>query len=214
MTKVLELKKSEPTKTDANELAKIGLDPLALAAGLTVLFSKGSLGELPIAETYGAMLDHVKASGKGDHTEQRAMLIAQSHALNAVFVELARRSAINMGQSLEATERYMRLAFKAQAQSRATIETLDRLDNGHEQTVRHVRVDNRGGQAVIAENVNSGGQEIGKICKQSHATGAAGIRPALSCPDAVGNGMPIPCCEGKASLPDARRHKSRRTWGH
>jgi hypothetical protein len=61
------------------------------------------------------------------------------------------------------------VALKAQAQSRATVEVLDRLTNGREQTVRHVHVDNRGGQAVIAETVQTGGQENGKSNGQPHA---------------------------------------------
>lgn len=42
---------------------------------------------------------------------------------------------------------------------RATLEALAKLDQPREQTVRHVHVDNRGGQAVIAETVQTGGGE-------------------------------------------------------
>jgi hypothetical protein len=59
--------------------------------------------------------------------------------------------------------------MKAQAQSRATIETIDRLVRGGEQVVRHIHVDNRGGQAVIAETVNTGVQENGKPVEQPYA---------------------------------------------
>lgn len=97
----------------ARELANVGLDPFALAAGLTVQFTKGSFGDLSVCDTFEAMLDLAKAKGKDSQAAQRAMLIGQSHALNAIFVEMARRAGVNMGHSLEGMERYMRLAFKA-----------------------------------------------------------------------------------------------------
>lgn len=174
----------------AADLAKVGLDPLALAAGLTVQFTKGSWGDLPLGETYGAMLDSAAASGKGDHADQRAMLIGQSHALNAIFVEMARRAAANMGHSLEGMERYMRLALKAQAQSRATIEALDRLANGREQTVRHVHVDNRGGQAVIAETVTTGDVKLENPTNNPMHSRAAPLLAAKRCGAKTRKGCP------------------------
>lgn len=55
-----------------------------------------------------------------------------------------------------ATETYARIAMKAQAQSRATLETLAKLHQPREQTVRHVHV-NDGGQAVIADQLHHHG---------------------------------------------------------
>jgi hypothetical protein len=40
------------------------------------------------------------------------MLVSQAHSLNAIFTELARRSALNMGEYIEPSEKYMRLAFE------------------------------------------------------------------------------------------------------
>jgi hypothetical protein len=71
------------------------------------------------------------------------------------------RALKNVAHYPDAMDRYARIALKAQAQCRATVESLDRMANGREQTVRHVHVDNRGGQAVIAETVNTGGHENG-----------------------------------------------------
>jgi hypothetical protein len=86
------------------------------------------------------------------------------------------------------------------------METLARMRRGGEQVVRHVHVDNRGGQAVIAENVQTGGKGNGKIDDQSHATGTAGLGPALLGADPFGNGVPIPGREGEAAMSDARRN--------
>jgi hypothetical protein len=52
------------------------------------------------------------------------------HTLDTIFNELARLSRENLrAQHLEATDRLMRLALKAQSQCRATIETLAEIKN-------------------------------------------------------------------------------------
>jgi len=155
-------------------LAKVGLDPAANAMTTAMLFTKGSFGTLSVTGLYEVLDEHITAAKRGDLSEQRAMLAAQSFALNSIFTEMARRAAANMGEYINASERYMRLALKAQAQSRATIEALDRLANGREQTVRHVHVDNRGGQAVIADTVQTGGKGIGEFNGQPHALESMG----------------------------------------
>ena len=76
---------------------------------------------------------------------------------------------------------------------------------GGEQVVRHIHVDNRAGQAVIAETVNTGGPKNEKIDNQSDTTGAAGSGPALLGTDSFGCGVPIPSREGQAAMQDARR---------
>ena len=85
------------------------------------------------------------------------------------------------------------------------METLARMRRGGEQVVRHIHVDNRGGQAVIAENVNTGGTKNGKTDNQSDTTGAAGIGPAMLGTDPFGCGVPIPSGEGQEAMQNARR---------
>lgn len=70
----------------------------------------------------------VKVKG-GDLTRAESLLITQAHTLDAIFNELARRAALNMGEYLDATDRYLRLALKAQSQCRATLETLATIKN-------------------------------------------------------------------------------------
>ncbi len=200
-------------KTTERALAETALEPAAHAMATARLFNSGSFGRnIEIGETYQVIRDDMKAVATGDLSHQRQMLAAQATALNSIFTEMSRRAAANMGEYLAATETYLRLAFKAQAQSRATIEALDKLANGRVQTVKHLHLDNRGGQAVIAENVHTGGKGNGKVDDQSHATatGAAGNGPALLGADAGGNGVPIASRKGQATVPDARRDKSGR----
>ena len=148
-------------KSDQRNLAEIALEPAAHAMATARLFNAGSFGsKIEETETYLALNDEIKAVANGDLSHHRALLAGQAIALNSIFTEMSRRAALNMGGYLQASETFMRLALKAQTQSRATIEALDRLANGREQTVRHVHV-NEGGQAVIADEFHhhTGGQE-------------------------------------------------------
>lgn len=154
---------------DAKALASLALDPVACATMTASLFVQGTFGYQSDAAMFNAVGDQVAACRDGDLTDMKELLVSQAISLNAVFIELSRRSALNLGQHLDAVERYMRLALKAQSQSRATIEALDRLTNGREQTVRHVHVDNRGGQAILAENLHVGGPKNEKADEQPHA---------------------------------------------
>lgn len=65
----------------------------------------------------------------GDLSELESLLTAQTTTLNAVFNEMARRAALNMGEHLSAMDTYMRLALKAQSQCRTTVEALAEIKN-------------------------------------------------------------------------------------
>ena len=98
----------------------------ALVAGE---FSSKTYGELSLAELIPVLRAKIDAVHGGDLGEAEALLTAQAFALNAIFTELARRAAINIGEYMETAERYLRLALKAQNQSRATLETLAAIKN-------------------------------------------------------------------------------------
>src|SRR4029078_2672284 len=65
----------------------------------------------------------------GDLSRAEAMLIAQAHALDAIFVRLALLAVPPAGASVEQCETFIRLALKAQSQCRTTLETLGTLKN-------------------------------------------------------------------------------------
>ena len=152
-------------------------------------------------------------AARGDLAFTSRILAAQAVTLDHLFAEATRRMAANMGSHLPAMEIYARVALKAQANSRATLEALSKLHQPREQTVRHVHV-NEGGQAVIADQFHhhTGDQGNRKNAEQCHApaNGAAGASPALPSPDPLGQGMPIASGQGQTSVQDARRDKSRR----
>lgn len=191
-------------------LADVAVNPIAGAAIVTQTLSRGLFGELPLPGLLEAVLDATEAAKAGNLADQRALLASQTLSLNAIFVELVRRAAANMGEHMHATDHYMRLALKAQAQCRATIEALDRLANGHQQPVKHVHV-NQGGQAIVTDQLHhhAGGRENGKLADQPHAQGSCG--PALPRPDPLGQAMPVPCDQGTEKVPHARRQRKRRT---
>jgi hypothetical protein len=74
---------------------------------------------------------------RGDLTDAERMLMAQATTLDVIFNLLARRAAFGVGQSIGACDAYLRLAFKAQSQCRATLETLSLVK--HPRPVSFVR---------------------------------------------------------------------------
>lgn len=167
-----------------------------------------------LAEYAWAIKARADKPATGDLQGASAYLMAQALTLDSIFTEYARVALANLGKHMDASERYMRLALKAQSNSRATLEALAKLHQPREQTVRHVHV-NEGGQAVIADQFHhhAGGQQNAEAVKQPHAPGpvAAGTVSTLPCPDPHGQAVPIPGSEGQDAVPDARRQGQRST---
>jgi hypothetical protein len=91
----------------------------------------------------------------GDLRRLEEMLTAQAHTLDEIFNNLARRAASNLGHNgmyMGAVETYLKLALRAQSQTRSTIEAVALLKNP--QPVAFVRQANIG-QAVQVNNVAS-----------------------------------------------------------
>ena len=114
----------QPGQTKEHQLAEIGLSPCAANAHTASLFAKGAFGTIGIGDALAVMRAKAAKTEAGDLSELEATLTAQAATLDAVFNEMARRAFMNLGQHLDATEKYMRLALKAQGQCRATAETL------------------------------------------------------------------------------------------
>lgn len=121
---------AEAGKTRAQCIAQIAAAGVLENAATVQAFSKGTLGEIDITEAVFALHDRAKAIQEGNLGGAEALLMAQASSLNAIFAEMARRAAANMGQHLGATESYLRLALKAQAQCRSTLETLATIKAG------------------------------------------------------------------------------------
>lgn len=197
-------------ESEVETMARVFTSPPARHGAVAGSFIGKMFGKLPGEpqfDDYGrAIAAKTEKAAKGDLALASEMLLAQAVSLDAMFTELARRCAMNMGEHMIAAERYGRLALKAQSNSRAALEALARLHQPREQTVRHVHV-NEGGQAVIADQFHNhtGGSENAKTSKQTHATGAIGPSAALPSPNPFGNGVPVPGGEGQTAVQDARR---------
>ena len=90
-------------------------------AGMTMKrFTSQEFGEADVMSLIDGVTVRAKEVSEGNLDQVEQMLVGQMHALNAIFTELWRRAALNMGQHLPAAETYMRLALKAQSQVRTT----------------------------------------------------------------------------------------------
>ena len=112
-----------PSESRAETISKLSADgmlPLTLTAHM---FARGLAGdELDLTAMHARMTGTAKDAASGDLQTLERMLSGQAQTLNMMFTELARRAALNMGQHMQAAEMYLRMAFKAQAQSRATVD--------------------------------------------------------------------------------------------
>lgn len=117
----------------------------ALTARLLASFAPG--GTLSRPDITDGLKEASDALVAGNPEIVERMLYAQMTTLNAVFAQCVSRATTNMGEYLGATEAYMRLGLKAQAQCARTAEVLGNL---------------RSGPAIFAKqaNVTSGPQQI------------------------------------------------------
>lgn len=117
------------TETVADALAHMSLRPTVQAAITLMEYNKNLLGEISINTLVADLGKQCELASKGDLARAEALLTAQAHTLDALFNNLARRAALNLGEYMNATETYLRLALKAQGQCRATLETLAVIKN-------------------------------------------------------------------------------------
>lgn len=109
----------------------------------------------------------VMAAERGDRTKAESLLQCQAITLNAIFAEMARRAALNMNSNIPATEAYMRMALRAQNQSRATLETLSAIKNP---------------SLVVAKqaNITTGPQQVNNVLVNSSMEGSQNLPTQLS----------------------------------
>ena len=182
--------------------AAVSMDPVNARAN-ELLKYLGSVGA-DSADRYNAALSFIESMEPQNQAE--ALLLVQMYVTHDAAIRAL--SQLGSAEWMPQFQTFGNLATKLLRTSQTQMEALARMRRGGEQVVRHVHVDNRGGQAVIAENVHTGGQRNGKIDNESHTTGATGVGPALLGADPFGNGVPIPSCEGAEAVPYARGDES------
>jgi hypothetical protein len=101
------------------------LSPSMNGAAVVESFAKGPFGEVDLVAAISTLNEQIEEIQRGDMSGPEAMLYAQATALQAIFVNYARRATCQEYQrNLEA---FMSLALKAQAQCRATLEALNEM---------------------------------------------------------------------------------------
>lgn len=131
--------------------ARTILRPTVQAAVTIREAAKPTFPEPGLNELVAELSDHAKLAADGNLGRMQAMLVAQSHTLDQLFHRMTRHALANAGEYPETTERYMKLALRAQAQCRANAEALQEMK--HPKTVAFVQ------QANIAngpQQVNNG----------------------------------------------------------
>lgn len=144
----------QPDETQADALAHTSLRPSVQAALTLMEYNKG-FGELSINTLVNNLEKQCKLASGGDLKRAEAILTAQAHTLDSIFHYLARRA--QRVEYLNQFDTHMRLMFKAQAQCRATLETLAEIKNP--QPIAFVR------QANIANGpqmVNNNGASVSR----------------------------------------------------
>jgi hypothetical protein len=116
-------------ETEKVAIARTVLRPSIRAADTWSAFSPRYRGVTDLVEMTDELAKQSSAVNSGNMSRPEAILVAQAHSLDAIFNELARRAALNMGEYLDATDTYLRLALRAQSQCRATLETLSIIKN-------------------------------------------------------------------------------------
>jgi hypothetical protein len=124
----LVIEKADDVSED-EALAGAAMDGISSNAITIAAFTEGVFGDTSLMACIGVLKDKVRAVHEGDLAQAETLLTSQASALNVIFAELARRSALVMNEHPDASERYLRLALKAQNQCRTTMETLAAIKN-------------------------------------------------------------------------------------
>ena len=98
-------------------------------AAVTIQEIGKAFGELDVGALTSTLAEQTAAVQENDLGRGEAMLVAQTHTLDAIFHAMIQRAARNLGHYPDTVERYMKLALRAQAQSRSTWEAVSAIKN-------------------------------------------------------------------------------------
>lgn len=113
----------EHAENAGGSITEVATTPECLSASILTLFQK--IDPAQINNMVAELKRQTAAVHRDDLSRAESMLVAQAHTLDGLFARLTSNAFTT--NNLEAMERYMRLALKAQAQARATLQTLAEL---------------------------------------------------------------------------------------
>jgi len=141
---------SDPNKTKQSvkpvELtAKMSTQASVNAAAVIVEYGK-PMGEQDLWALTASLQDGINDLKTGNMEKAEAMLYAQAHALQAIFMNFSRRALAQEYQ--RNLESFLRMALKAQNQCRMTLETLAVIKNPPVVFAKQANINNGGQQQV------------------------------------------------------------------
>ncbi|MBA3773991.1 MAG: hypothetical protein H0X13_16320 [Ramlibacter sp.] len=153
----------DDSKTEHQQMAEVGISPTISGAVTAKTWAEKCYGDIGINESIQVLEARVRAVVTNDLDFAKGMLISQASALDSIFNEIARRAStclIGQNTNITSLDGLMRVAFKAQGQCRATLQTLGELVNPR--------------SVVFAKqaNMTSGPQQV-----NNGATGAPALAP-------------------------------------
>lgn len=172
-----------PAKAPDEAWTRTVLQP-ATRAAFTLLDHTKAFGDISLRVLVDELSKQCDLASSGNLTRAEAMLVSQAHTLDAIFHTLARWSG--RADLLSQYDTLLRLGLKAQAQCRATLETLAAIKNPPVAFVRQANIAhgpqqvNNGG-AVDHSRAENSENLPDRLLEQTHgerldfgATGAAG----------------------------------------
>lgn len=138
--------------------AAVSIDPVNARAN-ELLKYLGSVGADNDGR-YNAALSFVESMDPQNQAE--ALLLVQMYITHDAAIRAL--SQLGSAEWMPTAQTFGNLATKLLRVSQGQMDTLARMRRGGEQVVRHIHVDNRGGQAVITENLHTGGEGNSEKC--------------------------------------------------
>lgn len=141
----IELRHGEATE---QALARTVTSPECLSASVLTICQ--NIQHTQINEMIAELKQQTAAVQSNDLSRAEGMLIAQAHTLDGLFARLTSNALTST--DMDKLERYMKLAFKAQNQARATLQTLGELKAPKQ--VAFVKQANIGNQVQVNNGSN------------------------------------------------------------
>lgn len=201
MAKAKATKRAKEQPAQAPERKTLGAADVLMSSSVqagiaTAAWGGKFAGEPDLGDLIERLIKRVDGVWDGDLKSAEAMLYGQAHTLQTIFVALARRAS--NAEQIPQFQAAMSMALKAQAQCRATLETLAEIKNPRQVAfVKQANIAHGHQQVNNGTPVSQDGQQQAAL---SHAPGQA-----LPMPDGELVGHPVPAtCQAASS----QRHAS------
>ncbi len=112
-------------KTKDRVIAEAYMSPETVNASVVTDWGQRWVADLSLNDSIAILREKAEKVRGGDLSDMEATLVSQVRSLDMIFSNLAARAANT--QNVDFMEKYLRLALKAQAQARTTVEALHEM---------------------------------------------------------------------------------------